>query len=74
MVKAVFDLYRFDLLDKLGIERPENRDEERVIWTKVSQAIVYRLPDSLPEIKLARPPGDPSTDAPPPKDKKKNQQ
>ena len=51
LVKAVFDLYRFDLLDKLGIEQPENRDKERAIWTKVSQAIVYRLPSVLPEIK-----------------------
>ena len=51
LVKAVFDLYRFDLLDALGVERPKNRDGERAIWTKVSQAMVYRLPRSLPELK-----------------------
>lgn len=56
LVKAVFDLYRFDLLDALGIERPASREEERVIWTKVSQAIVYRLPSTLPDLKKPQKP------------------
>lgn len=52
LVKSVFDLYRFDLLAKLGIEPPQFRDEERILWTKLSQAIIYRLPDALPKIRL----------------------
>jgi hypothetical protein len=51
LVKSVFDLYRFDLLEALGIELPKSRKEERGLWTKISQAIIYRLPDTLPEIK-----------------------
>jgi len=51
LVKSVFDLYRFDLLEAMGIELPKTRDEERVLWTKVSQAMIYRLPNVLPEIK-----------------------
>ena len=51
LVKAVFDLYRFDLIKALGIELPKSREEERALWTKVSQAIVYRLPRVLPERK-----------------------
>ena len=51
LVKSVFDLYRFDLLDSLGIEPPKSHDEERILWINFSQAIIYRLPDSLPEIK-----------------------
>lgn len=50
-VKTVFDLYRFDLLKVMRIGLPENREEERQIWIHISQSIVYRLPDSLPEIK-----------------------
>lgn len=51
LVKSVFDLYRFDLLKAMRIELPKNRDEERQIWTKISQSIVYKLPSELPEIK-----------------------
>lgn len=50
-VKSAFDLYRFNLLDAFGIPHPENREAEKTTWQKISQAIVYRLPDVLPEIK-----------------------
>lgn len=50
-VKSAFDIYRFNLLESLGIEAPKSRDEERKIWTKYSQAIIYRLPETLPDIK-----------------------
>ena len=68
LVKSVFDLYRFDLLKALGVELPKSRKEERALWTKVSQAIVYRLPASLPDLKKVQAgmPKDPTTDAPPP--------
>lgn len=50
-VKSAFDVYRFKLLESLGIDLPKNREEERVLWTKYSQAIIYRLPDTLPDLK-----------------------
>ena len=50
-MKSAFDLYRFDLLEALAIEPPRNRKDERNIWMRYSQAIIYRLPDVLPELK-----------------------
>lgn len=50
MVKSAIDIYRFDLLEKLGFSIPKTRKKEREIWSKFSQSIIYRLPDSLPQI------------------------
>lgn len=50
-VKSAFDVYRFSLLNALGLDMPKNREEERILWKKYSQAIIYRLPDLLPELK-----------------------
>lgn len=50
-VKGSFDIYRFKLLELLGIEVPGDRKEERKLWVKYSQAITYRLPNSLPDLK-----------------------
>jgi hypothetical protein len=50
-VKSAFDVYRFNLLESLGIDLPKSREEEKILWTKYSQAIIYRLPDSLPDLK-----------------------
>ena len=50
-VKSAFDVYRFNLLESLGIELPKSREEEKALWTKYSQAIIYRLPESLPQLK-----------------------
>jgi len=50
-VKGAFDLYRFNLLDLLSIRRPRTRQEEFQIWESFSQAIVYRLPKRLPELR-----------------------
>ena len=58
LVKSAFDVYRFKLLESLGIDLPKSREEERALWTKYSQAIIYRLPERLPELKgsAANPP------------------
>jgi hypothetical protein len=40
-VKSVFDICRYKLLDELGIKQPETMDEERAIWIRVSQAMIY---------------------------------
>ncbi|HLO18045.1 MAG TPA: hypothetical protein VK206_24655 [Anaerolineales bacterium] len=50
-VKSAFDIYRFDLLESLGIDIPKTREEERELWTEYSQAIIYRLPETLPALK-----------------------
>jgi hypothetical protein len=50
-VKSAFDVYRFKLLESLGIDLPTSREEERKLWTKYSQAIIYRLPETLPDLK-----------------------
>lgn len=50
-VKAAFDLFLPELLTKLQFNPPASMEEEREMWKKFSQAILYRLPDSLPERK-----------------------
>jgi hypothetical protein len=54
LVKSAFDLYRFNLLDALGIPHPATRQEEKALWQKISQAIIYRLPETLPELKKTK--------------------
>ena len=50
-VKSAFDVYRCKLLESLGIDPPRSREEERDLWKKYSQAIIYRLPETLPALK-----------------------
>lgn len=50
-VKSAFDIYRFSLLELLGIEPPKTRRAEKILWTKISQSIIYRLPNQIPELK-----------------------
>jgi hypothetical protein len=50
-VKSAFDVYRFGLLESLGVDIPKNREEEKAMWNKYSQAIIYRLPERLPPLK-----------------------
>lgn len=57
-VKSAFDVYRFNLLESLGMDIPKTREEEKVLWTKYSQAIIYRLPEILPDLKTT---GNPKT-------------
>jgi hypothetical protein len=52
-VKSAFDVFRFKLLESLGIDIPKDREEEKVLWRKYSQAIIYRMPDTLPPLKMA---------------------
>ncbi len=53
-VKSVFDIYRFNLLETLGVDAPKTRKAEIDFWTNFSQAILFRLPDSLPKLKKTR--------------------
>jgi hypothetical protein len=48
VVKSAFDVFLPELHKKL--EFPiATREEERQMWERFSQAIIYRLPSSLPE-------------------------
>lgn len=40
-VKAVFDLFRYDLLSKMGIEVPLTWEGEREKWIHISQSFLY---------------------------------
>ncbi len=50
-VKSAFDIYRFALLESLGVDTPKTRKAEKELWTKYSQAILFRLPYLLPDLK-----------------------
>jgi hypothetical protein len=52
MVKAAFDIHRFKLIESLGIDIPKNREAEKNMWKRYSRAIIYGLPDELPELKV----------------------
>lgn len=47
--KASFDLYRLDLLTKMGFKPPKNLSEEKGMWAKVSRSFLY-----WEELKLER--------------------
>lgn len=51
LVKSAFDIYRFDLIELLGIDSYPNRDNEKTMWKSFSQAIIYRRPDVLPRLR-----------------------
>ncbi len=55
-VKSAFDVYRFKLLESLGMDIPKNREQEKALWKKYSQAIIYRLPEILPDLKTTSKP------------------
>lgn len=48
-VKSAFDIFIPSLRDTLGFKLPANREEEEMQWTAFSQAIIYRLPERIPE-------------------------
>jgi hypothetical protein len=50
-VKSAFDIFAPKMRESLGFNSPKDRDEEANQWTSFSQAIIYRLPDRIPELK-----------------------
>jgi hypothetical protein len=49
MVKGAFDLYRSELLKKLGYKHePASRQKERDLWEKISRQIIYGDLDRVP--------------------------
>lgn len=49
LVKASFDVFLGDLREKLGFSPCSSKDQEKELWTRFSQAIMFRLPGSMPE-------------------------
>ena len=49
LVRAAFDLYRRDLLKKLGFAPPRRPEDERELWTAVQQQL-YRRAADRPEL------------------------
>jgi hypothetical protein len=42
LVKGAFDLYRWELLKKLGYKQePQSREEERKLWGEISRQMIY---------------------------------
>jgi hypothetical protein len=42
LIKSAFDLYRWELLKKLGHEKtPKKREDERVLWEEISRQMIY---------------------------------
>ena len=50
-IKASFDVFVPKLRESLGFIPPADRDAEERQWTAFSQAIIYRLPERMPELK-----------------------
>ncbi|MBI5294748.1 MAG: hypothetical protein HY869_04675 [Chloroflexi bacterium] len=50
-VKSAFDMFAPKMRETLGFETPKNREAEEKQWKNFSQAIIYRRPDLLPEMK-----------------------
>jgi hypothetical protein len=49
LVRTSFDLYRRDILDKMGLERPKSREDEVIMWQNLGQQL-YRRGASNPEV------------------------
>jgi hypothetical protein len=47
-VKAAFDVFTPQLRATLGLSTPKDRLEEKQQWARFSQAIIYRLAESIP--------------------------
>lgn len=47
-IKSAFDVFLPDLITKMGYVYPPNNDELRSLCRALSQAMIYRLPETLP--------------------------
>jgi hypothetical protein len=54
LVRSMYDLYRGDLLDRLGFTRPETLAEERVLWWNLGQQMYRRVADTPAVLDAAR--------------------
>jgi len=51
LIKSAFDMFTPKMRESLGFNVPKDRNEETRQWTQFSQAIIYRLPNRIPELK-----------------------
>lgn len=51
LIKSAFDMFTPVMREALGFNIPKGRDEEKSQWTRFSQAIIYRLPNQIPDLK-----------------------
>jgi hypothetical protein len=49
LIKAAFDIFLPDLRKKLQFKQTADTAEERALWTAFSRAIIYVVPDDMPE-------------------------
>lgn len=49
LVKASFDIFLPQLHKKLGFKKPNSLEEEKQLWKRFSQAVIYMDPESLPQ-------------------------
>jgi hypothetical protein len=52
-VTSSFDVFIHELRERLRFETPKDKEEEFKQWQKYSQAIIYRIPEQMPELKIA---------------------
>lgn len=50
LVMSVFDLYRKDLADKMGLKLPRSVEKEREMWDLVGKMMIYRSADSAQKL------------------------
>lgn len=48
-IKSVFDVYLPKLREKMGFKSFSSPEEQRIVWTKISQAFLYRRAEYWPE-------------------------
>ncbi len=49
LIKSSFDVFLPELYKKLGFHDPTDKEAEKMVWTKFSQAIIYRHTKSMPK-------------------------
>jgi len=48
MLRVAFDLYRYDILDQLGIDHPADLAAERALWPRLTREILGLPPEAAP--------------------------
>ena len=48
MLRVAFDLYRYDILDQLGVDHPADLAAERALWPRLTREILGLPPEDAP--------------------------
>lgn len=49
LIKAAFDIFLPDLQTKLQFRETASKEDERTLWTNFSRAVIYAVPEDMPE-------------------------